>query len=204
MTTVDSRVGASSARRASSGLSAREAQLLTVTLEILHETGYDRLTVDEVVARAHASKSTVYRRWPSKADLVVAAFAHGIRQIATVPDTGSLRGDLLHLGSLVLEQALLNGPAIGGILPEIRRSPKLRAVLEHEFFHERQALVRELLERAIRRGEIEREAISDELWDLIPGYLAFRVIVPGRLPSSDTVRALVDDVMIPSLTRRTS
>ena len=51
-------------------LTPREAELLTVTLQVLDETGYDKLTVDQVVARAHASKTTVYRRWPSKAELV--------------------------------------------------------------------------------------------------------------------------------------
>ncbi len=52
----------------------REAELLTVTLRLLQSHGYDRLTVDAVAAEAKASKATVYRRWPSKADLVLAAF----------------------------------------------------------------------------------------------------------------------------------
>ncbi|PZS26993.1 MAG: TetR family transcriptional regulator [Pseudonocardiales bacterium] len=187
----------------SSGLSQREGELLNATLEVLHETGYDRLTVDEVVARAHASKATVYRRWPSKIDLVVAAFAHGVRQVAQVPDTGSLRGDLLHLGGLIIEQLGLNGNAIGGLLPEIRRSPKLRAVFEREFFVERRALMHSLLARAVERSEISATVISDELWDVLPGYLVFRTLVPGRPPSLETVRALVDDVILPSLSRPT-
>jgi AcrR family transcriptional regulator len=184
-------------------LSEREAELLATTLEVLHETGYDRLTVDEVVARAHASKATVYRRWPSKADLVIAAFAHGVRQVAKVPDTGSLRGDLLHLGGLVIEQLRLDGNAIGGVLPEIRRSPKLRAVFEREFTVERRALIHSLLARAVGRGEISATAISDEIWDVLPGYLVFRALVPGRPPTGETVRALVDEVVLPGLTRDT-
>ncbi len=79
---ADAEGGRRSTRRGLLGpsLTPREAELLTVTLQVLDETGYDKLTVDQVVARAHASKTTVYRRWPSKAELVCAAFAHRIRE----------------------------------------------------------------------------------------------------------------------------
>ena len=183
------------------GYTAREEELLAITLELLRESGYDRLTVDEVAARAHASKATVYRRWPSKADLVVAAFSHGVRQVARPPDTGSLRGDLLRLGDLITEQVRLHGSAVAGMLPEIQRSERLRAVFEQEFFHERRALIHEVLRHAVDRGEIEPDVISDEIWDVLPGYLVFRSMVPGRAPTSDTVLALVDEVLLPSLTR---
>ena len=56
-----------------------------MTLQLLQEHGYDRLTVDAVAAAARASKATVYRRWPSKAELVLAAFIEGIRQVAVHP-----------------------------------------------------------------------------------------------------------------------
>ncbi|MDT5256990.1 MAG: hypothetical protein QOD10_2070, partial [Mycobacterium sp.] len=63
-----------------SSWSPREAELLEVTLRLLQEHGYDGLTVDAVAMTARASKATVYRRWPSKAELVLAAFIEGIRQ----------------------------------------------------------------------------------------------------------------------------
>src|SRR6266436_2510658 len=85
--------------------SPREAELLAVTLRLLQEHGYDRLTVDAVATIARASKATVYRRWPSKAELVLAAFIEGVRQVAVHPETGTLRGDLLHLGNLIRQQA---------------------------------------------------------------------------------------------------
>ncbi|MGH3553294.1 MAG: helix-turn-helix domain-containing protein, partial [Mycobacterium sp.] len=69
--------------------SPREAELLAVTLRLLQEHGYDRLTVDAVATTARASKATVYRRWPSKAELVLAAFIEGIRQVAVPPNTGT-------------------------------------------------------------------------------------------------------------------
>ncbi len=67
--------------------SPRERELLAVTLELLQQHGYERLTVDAVATCGHASKATIYRRWPSKAELVSAAFIEGSRQVAVVPDT---------------------------------------------------------------------------------------------------------------------
>src|ERR1700728_3985107 len=83
--------------------SPRETEILEVTLRLLQEHGYDQLTIDAVAAEARASKATVYRRWPSKAELVLAAFIEGIRQVAVPPETGTLRGDLLHMGELICQ-----------------------------------------------------------------------------------------------------
>ena len=69
----------------------REAELLAVTLQQLQQHGYDRLTVDAVAAAARASKATVYRRWPSKADLVLAAFIEGTRGSSAPPRTAAWR-----------------------------------------------------------------------------------------------------------------
>src|SRR3954470_7765928 len=81
------------------GRSARvRAAVLSATLEVLVETGYDGLSVDAVAARAGVHKTTVYRRWPTKAELVAAAAADRSEQPVPVPDTGSLAGALAALG----------------------------------------------------------------------------------------------------------
>jgi AcrR family transcriptional regulator len=192
------------ARRAAepSPWSPRETELLAVTLELLQEHGYDRLTVDAVAAKARASKATVYRRWPSKAELVLAAFIEGIRQVAVPPDTGTLRNDLLHIGEKVCEQGRQHAGTIRAVLVEVSRSPELSDVMQHQFIEQRKSLMTHIFQQAADRGEIDQAAISDELWDLLPHYLIFRSIFPGRPPTPETVEALVDDVLIPSLTRR--
>jgi AcrR family transcriptional regulator len=181
--------------------SPREAELLAVTLQLLQEHGYDGLTVDAVVNTARASKATVYRRWPSKAELVLAAFIEGIRQVAVPPETGTLRGDLLRLGELVCQEAREHASTIRAVLVEVSRNPALNEVMQHQFVDQRRALIRYVLHQAVDRGEIDASAINDELWDLLPGYLIFRSIIPSRLPTHRTVQALVDEVVIPSLTR---
>jgi AcrR family transcriptional regulator len=183
--------------------SPRETELLAVTLQLLQEHGYDRLTVDAVAAKARASKATVYRRWPSKAELVLAAFIEGIRQVAVPPDTGTLREDLLHMGELICQQGQQHASTIRAVLVEVSRSPALNDVMQHQFIEQRKALMNHILQQAVDRGEIDRSAVNDELWDLLPHYLIFRAIFPGRPPTRHTVQALVDEVIIPSLTRRT-
>ncbi len=182
-------------------LTQREAELLTATLEVLRETGYDKLTVDKVVARAHASKTTVYRRWPSKAELVCAAFAHAVH-IGTPPDTGTLRGDLLQLAQIIAQDAGLYGSTVAGILAATDRSPQLRELLVDDLYRDRRNQVFCVLRRAVARGEIVPQVISEDIWDVLPGYITFRMLQHGRPVTSETLRALIDDVMLPSLTRR--
>lgn len=179
----------------------RETELLSVTLALLQQHGYERLTVDEVAATARASKSTVYRRWPTKAELVLAAFSEGIRQVTEPPDTGGLRGDLVALGELVSKQARDHAATVRAVLGEVSRNPELNNVLQTQLFDKRKALINRILEKAVQRGEIDAAAINHELWDLLPGYMIYRAVIQGRLPTSKTVHALVDDIIIPSLTR---
>jgi AcrR family transcriptional regulator len=181
--------------------SPREAELLAVTLRLLQEHGYDRLTVDEVASAARASKATVYRRWPSKAELVLAAFIEGVGQVAVPPDTGTLRGDLLRLGEVCCQETRQLASTIRGVLVEVSRNPALNEVMQRQFIDQRKALIQHVLQQAVGRGEIDAAVITDELWDLLPGYLIFRSIMPGRPPTRRTVQVLVDEVVMPSLTR---
>jgi AcrR family transcriptional regulator len=184
--------------------SARESELLAVTLQLLQEHGYDRLSLEAVATTAHASKATLYRRWPTKAELVLAAFVEGTRQVAVTPDTGTLRGDLLQLGEQCCAHAATHASTMRAVLVEVSRSAELNVVMQEQFLDQRKATMQHVLDQAVRRGEIDASAITDDLWDLLPGYLIFRSIIIGRAPSSRTVADLVDHVVLPSLTRHNS
>jgi len=181
--------------------SPREAELLAATLQLLQQHGYERLTVDAVAATAKASKATVYRRWPSKGELVLAAFIEGCRQRAVHPNTGSLRGDLLALGEAITAHATEHSATVRAVMVEVSRDPALSEAMQHQFLDQRKALIASVLQQAVDRGEIQAAAISEELWDLLPGYLIFRSVMPNRPPTAKTVQAFVDNVIIPSLTR---
>jgi AcrR family transcriptional regulator len=181
--------------------SPREAELLAVTLRLLQEHGYDQLTVDAVASAAHASKATVYRRWPSKAELVLAAFIEGVRQVAVPPNTGTLRGDLLRLGETICQEVHQHASTIRAVMVEVPRHPALNEAMQHQFIEPRKALIQHVLRQAVDRGEITEDVISDEVWDLMPGYLIFRAIIPSRPPTRHTVEVLVDQFLLPGLTR---
>lgn len=183
--------------------SPREAELLLVTLQLLQEHGYDRLTIDAVANTARASKATVYRRWPSKAELVLAAFTEGVRQAAVLPNTGTLRGDLLKLGEICCKQTEHHASTLRAVLVEVSRHPALNHAMQHSFIDQREALMKQVLQQAVERGEIKQSAITEELWDLLPGYLIFRSVVQNRPPSQRTVAAVVDEYILPGLTRPT-
>lgn len=186
---------------AESPWSPREAELLGVTLELLQEHGYDRLSLDAVATAARASKATLYRRWPTKAELVLAAFVEGTRHVAVDPDTGTLRGDLLRLGQQISAHVSTHASTIRAVLMEISRSDTLAAMLHEQFLSQRKALMSRVLARAVDRGEIEASAITEDLWDVLPGYLIYRSVLTGRAPTRRTVQDFVDNVLIPSLTR---
>jgi hypothetical protein len=83
----------------------------------------------------------------------------------------------------------------------VSHHPALSDALQHQILDQREALVRHILQQAVDRGEIANAALPDELWDLMPNYLIFRTIIPGQLPNRETVRLLVDDFILPGLTR---
>ncbi|WP_156744148.1 TetR/AcrR family transcriptional regulator [Mycobacterium sp. 1164985.4] len=190
---------AESATPSGSRWTPREAELLAITLQLLQQHGYDRLSVEAVATQAKASKATVYRRWPSKSDLVLAAFIEGTRMTNVPPNTGSLRGDLLALGEAVCRQACEHGSTMRAVLNEMSHNPRLSEAMQNEFVHQRKMVINKVLDDAIGRGEIDGSKLNDEIYDLLPGYLVFRSLVSGRPPTDETVRVLVDEVLLPSL-----
>jgi AcrR family transcriptional regulator len=181
--------------------SARERELLAVTLRLLQEHGYERLTLDEVASAGRASKATMYRRWPTKAELVLAAFIEGVSQDAVPPDTGTLREDLIAIGDTVCAQAKEHSATMRAVLGEVSRNPELNDAMQEQLFDQRRAMMKQVVKRAVDRGEIGTDAANSELWDLLPGYLIYRTVIQNRLPTRRTVRTLVDNVIMPSLTR---
>lgn len=178
-------------------IAERDRQLLDATLEVLADTGYDRLNLDLVAARARASKATLYRRWPSKADLVVAAFDHAIGHAGDVPDNGSLHDDLLYAVSQMCREMRRLGDLIAALMPEMRRNPELGAAFDQQFIRPRYGSMAEVFRRAANRGELRDDIDLDLIWDLVPGLLLYRTLSPGQTLTDDTARHLVDQILLP-------
>ena len=120
----------------------------------LREHGYSALTMDRVAVRARAGKATLYRRWPSKVELVADTLRHYAPVLGPPPDTGHLRDDLLALLRTAADE--LNGPACEasrGLLAELVRNPELAALLRDRMTDPIVPLAMEVLRRAVVRGE---------------------------------------------------
>lgn len=135
---------------------SRERVILEETLNLLDENGFPGLTVDAVVARAKASKATIYRRWATKEEMAIAAF--DLLPLMKTPDTGNLEDDIL----AYIEQytRFLKTTPLRGVLPalvsESMHNPdlaeRLRSVVER-----RRLSGIAMIERAIERGELPAE-----------------------------------------------
>ncbi|MGH3669430.1 MAG: TetR/AcrR family transcriptional regulator, partial [Pseudonocardiaceae bacterium] len=150
------------------------------TLDELRAVGYADLTMEGVAARARASKGSLYRRWPSRAQLVVDAVHHTLPSCGELPDTGSVRGDLL--GCLQGFVRLLNGPsgeAIRGLMAEVIRNPDLREIIRTRFVDPGVMVVLEALRRGAARGEVRPSALTPRIASVGPELLRQHVLVHG-------------------------
>ncbi len=178
----------------------REAEVLDAAVRVLVEVGYDRLTMDEVASEARASKATLYRRWESKADLVVDAVSRtkGIPD-AAARDTGSLRGDLLTLACGPCGQAeQLPMSVLGGLLTALQTDPELSAAWRERFMAPRVAVTRTIFERAARRGELRTDLDLELILTVLPSMCVFRCTVEGRVVDEDFVARVLDQVVLPA------
>jgi len=158
-----------------------EEAIIRATTALLADERYASITVSKVAARARASKSTIYRRWPTKEHLVIEAFN---RWPALTPhDRGDLLSDLLNLYRQFLR--ILHKPPSNAIMPtlvaERAHNPSLAAVFD-PLMQRRRDPVRVVLRRAIERGELPRDTNIELAVDAIMGVTVLRMyFIPGNL-----------------------
>jgi AcrR family transcriptional regulator len=182
---------------------SRDPEILTAALDVLAETGYDGMTIDMVATRAKAGKATLYRRWPSKADLVIDAVACLKRNDLDperLPDTGTLRGDLV---AMIKPPTLDDGERklriMAGIASMISRSPELGEAARLAIVEPRVAANRLLMQRARDRGEIPADADIDLAATIGPAMFAYRVLLLRQPTTRESMLELLDRVILPAL-----
>ncbi len=176
----------------------RELEILTATLEVLGDVGYDRLTMDAVAAKAKASKATLYRRWNTKVALVIDAIvAH--KGSPHVPDTGSLRGDLLasSCGSGGFTDPKPIG-LMGSIMTAINRDADFAEAWRREFIEPKVAESRLMYERAQARGEIRADLDIDLIASAFAGIILHRIFVLGEPASPEIITTVIDQIVMPA------
>jgi AcrR family transcriptional regulator len=168
------------------------------TLDELIAVGYAELTMERVANRARASKGSLYRRWSSRAELVVDAVHYAMPECAEVPDTGNVREDLL--GCLRGFANLLNGPsgaAVRGLMAETIHNPDLMEVIRIRFIDPYVHAFLDVLRRGAVRGEVRASALTTRIAGVGPDllrqhFMAYRSPIPDRV-----LVEIVDDVILP-------
>jgi AcrR family transcriptional regulator len=177
---------------------------LAGTLDLLAEKDYDRLTVDEVAARAGKAKTPLYRRWATKEDLVLAAISAAGRppEADRLPDLGSLRSDLL----AVIDSPWLGGPdrrllIFAGLASATRNSTRLADAVRSEITEPYVEVYRRLLHRAVDKGEISRNFTAGipVLAEVIPAMSTHRLNTSREPVHRDFFVSVVDDVILAAL-----
>jgi AcrR family transcriptional regulator len=178
----------------------RCAALRDAALELLAEIGYDRLTIDSVAARAHASKATIYRRWPGKAELVVDALT-SLKGTPLVPDTGTLRGDLEAIGQgSGSADNQFDAQLMMGLITALAHDAELRQVFRERLIDPHAAILTRVFEQAIGRGEVDQGRNLELLVSLYPALMLQHVLKFGEIPGAHFAQQVIDDVIMPLAT----
>lgn len=184
-------------RRRPGGRSAKvRAAVQRATLELLDELDYDDLQLPDVAARAGVNKTTIYRRWPTKAHLVTDVIQALTESEVPTPDTGSLHGDLVAL--LTDTAAVLHTRVARAVLRAViadRGDDPVVASTRTAFWNERFRRSTTIVERAIARGELPADTDARRLLEEAASPIYFRLLITG-----DTV----DAQLIDHLARRAS
>ncbi|WP_285114146.1 TetR/AcrR family transcriptional regulator [Leifsonia sp. fls2-241-R2A-40a] len=186
----------------------RDPEILEAALEVLAEAGYDRMTMDMVAARAKAGKATVYRRWPSKAELVVEAVAC-MKKVdvspENLPDTGTLRGDLIAMmkpHTIVDAEKKLR--VMAGLVSMLAENPDLAEAVNAAIVEPRASINRMFLRRAVERGEIPADCDIEQLALVAPSMAAYRVLVLRTPVDREFLLTIIDGILLPAVGIRRS
>lgn len=167
--------------------------ILTSAFELIREVGYRGLTIEGIAARAGVGKQTVYRWWPTKADVLFEAGAVKADLRVSTADHGSYRRDLeqfLHDSFTLLEFPGLPG-LLRSLMAEAQIDPDFAARFRDGFLNRRRHALAEILQRAVRRGDAPE--VSAELTaDVVFGVIWYRLLATDRPLSVADVAPLVN------------
>ncbi|WP_440570915.1 TetR/AcrR family transcriptional regulator [Streptomyces sp. KR2] len=182
----------------------RERELYEAVLDLLREGGYEALTMEGVAARTRCGKSTLYRQWGSKPQLVAAALrAQRCVRFSGI-DTGSLAGDLREAARAGAERGDRDSLLVQALAHAVLQDEDLQQALREALIHPEISMVDSMLDRAEERGEIPvghpaREFVAAQIF----GVLRVRPVLEGRRPhpAEDTayLQRFVDICILPAL-----
>lgn len=174
--------------------------ILEASLDLLAERGYGALTMQGIADRAGVGKATLYRRWKSCEDVIVAAVADFVEDIR-IPDTGSVEKDL----HLLMRRAVevyrgRPGRVMPGLVAAMAASDGVARAVRTRFLEGRRAALARVVERGVDRGELRPDTNVQLTLDLLGGPLFYRLLVTGG-PLDDELAGGVVAIMLHGLER---
>jgi len=178
----------------------RELELLETVVDVLGEVSYDDLSMDLVAARARCSKATLYRLWPTKPQLVVAALYLTRPITSEAIDTGTLRGDMLAMAGVLASNAEKITALVASLGHALLTDEDLVKALHTSMVEPWFADLGGFVDRAVERGELSsRPFAADFLPDLLLSVTITRPLFQGRVIDIDYLTRCVDQVLLPAV-----
>jgi AcrR family transcriptional regulator len=177
--------------------------ILQAALGLISEVGYERVTMDAIVARAHSSKATLYSRWNSKAELVAEALRRRAQgNSLAVPDTGSTRNDLV----AIVEQIVATfkgdqGPSLLGLIEAVRDHATLRELVGSQIRERCHQVIEVVCSRALARNESLDPEKLKVLFEIVFNHMLCLTLFSGQRPNSFEQTRVVDEMLLPLLGR---
>ena len=171
--------------------------ILAATRELLAEGGVQRLTVEGVAARAGVAKTTIYRRWRSKDELALAVLIDMVEQVASVPDLGDTRAELVAFvdGAVKILGSTLMGRVMQGLVSDLAADPALAQAFRERVVARRLAEVRRLVERGIERGHLRSDSDPELVNELLFGPVYYRLLLSGAPLEAGLAERIVEAVL---------
>jgi AcrR family transcriptional regulator len=179
-----------------------ERAILDAALEQLSTVGWKGLTMEGVAAGAQTGKAAVYRRWPSKEDLVADALQAGLPSFDAAPDLGSVRADLLALCRRARD-AMYSRPgfALRSVIHECDpvQVERFHNVIVEGVVEPTIRLLREVILRGIERGEVRSDAVNSYVLDAAPAMMMYRSKMCASEWTDQDIEEMIDQLMLPLL-----
>lgn len=191
----------SSCRLRRRGEVLRDAVFAAALAEIA-DVGLRRVSMESIASRAGTGKAALYRRWPNVRALVIEALGNTMDEIdPPLPDsTGSLRADLLLIfGRIASALDSPSGRVVLELVSEASRDPDMMAELQARYGSRRQLEAVRLIEQAMLRGEIPRQALDPFVLMAAPALIFHQLILTGTPASEEQVAHIVDHIVLPLL-----
>ncbi|MGW0451572.1 TetR/AcrR family transcriptional regulator [Gordonia sputi] len=172
---------------------ARSA-ILSAAFQLTQEVGFGGLTIEGIATRAGVGKQTVYRWWPTKADVLLEAGASKADLSVSHDDHGTFRDDIEHFLRDSLRLLAVPGIAdtLRSLMAESQVNPEFAQRFREGFLNRRREALIEIVDRAAARGDFPGHLSAELVADIVFGVIWYRILATERLMVDDDVRALLD------------